>query len=151
MSIPCVAWRVARPQGLKAGIVQVGGVSMKQGIVLFGHGSRNSDWAVPFEAIRREIAQQQPDTPVELAFLELMQPTLPEAVASLAALGVVKVAVVPVFISTGSHVREDLPKLVSEALTLSPGLDITVAAPLGEAPAMLQAMAQYALSSVSKD
>lgn len=123
---------------------------MKQGIVLFGHGSRNADWAAPFEAIRREIAQQQPDTPVELAFLELMQPALPEAVASLAARGVTRVTVVPVFISTGNHVREDLPKLVSEALALNPGLEITVAAPLGEAPVLLHAMARYALSSVSE-
>ena len=121
---------------------------MKQGIVLFGHGSRNADWALPFEAIRREIMQQQPDTPVELGFLELMQPTLPDAVAKLAAQGVGKVAVVPVFISAGSHVREDLPRLVEEALSRSPGLDISIADPLGDAPEMLRAMAQYALTAV---
>ena len=121
---------------------------MKQGIVLFGHGSRNADWALPFEAIRREIMQHQPDTPVELGFLELMQPTLPDAVVKLAALGVGKVAVVPVFISAGSHVREDLPRLVEEALSRSPGLDISIADPLGDAPEMLRAMAQYALTAV---
>lgn len=123
---------------------------MKQGIVLFGHGSRNSDWAAPFESIRREIAQQQPEAVVELAFLELMQPTLPDAITALAARGVGKVAVVPVFISAGSHVREDLPLLVGEAQARNPGMHISVAEPLGEAPAMLQAMAQYALTAVSK-
>jgi sirohydrochlorin cobaltochelatase len=123
---------------------------MKQGIVLFGHGSRNPDWAAPFEAIRREIALQQPDTDVELAFLELMQPTLQEAIASLAGKGAGRIVIVPVFISTGNHVREDLPRLVQEALVNNPGLDIHIAEPLGEAPAMLDAMARYALSSVNK-
>ena len=123
---------------------------MKQGIVLFGHGSRNADWAAPFEAIRREIAQQQPEAVVELAFLELMQPTLPDAITSLVTRGVGKVAVIPVFISAGSHVREDLPVLVEEAQLRNPSLQIDVAEPLGDAPAMLQAMARYALSAVSK-
>ena len=119
---------------------------MKQGIVLFGHGSRNAEWAAPFDAIRREIGQLQPGVPVELAFLELMRPSLPEAVGLLAAQGVNQISVVPVFISTGSHVREDLPKLITEALAAHPGLEIVVAAPLGEAPAMLRAMAGYALA-----
>ena len=123
---------------------------MKQGIVLFGHGSRNPDWAAPFQAIKREIAQQQPEAIVELAFLELMQPTLPDAIAQLATRGVDSVVVVPVFISVGSHIREDLPRLVDEALARTPGLDVSVAEPLGEAPAMLQAMARYALSPVRK-
>lgn len=123
---------------------------MKQGIVLFGHGSRNADWALPFEAIRREIAQQQPEAAVELAFLELMQPSLPDAITALAGRGVARVSVIPVFISAGSHVREDLPRLVDEALARNPGLDISVAEPLGEAPAMLQAMAQYALTAARK-
>ena len=119
---------------------------MKQGIVLFGHGSRNAEWAVPFEAIRREIRQLQPEVLVELAFLELMGPTLPEAVGLLANRGVKRISVVPIFISTGSHVREDLPKLIAEALAAHPELEITMAAPLGEAPAMLRAMASYALA-----
>ncbi len=123
---------------------------MKQGIVLFGHGSRNADWAAPFESIRREISQQQPEAVVELAFLELMQPTLPDAITVLATRGVGKVAVIPVFISAGSHVREDLPLLVAEAQARNPGLQINVAEPLGEAPDMLQAMAQYALASARK-
>jgi sirohydrochlorin cobaltochelatase len=124
---------------------------MKQGIVLFGHGSRNPDWAAPFEAIRDEIERQQAGTEVELAFLELMAPTLPEAVGRLAARGVGQISVIPVFISTGSHVREDLPRLVAQALTTHPALDIRVAAPLGEAPEMLRAMAQYALVPVSRE
>jgi sirohydrochlorin cobaltochelatase len=124
---------------------------MKQGIVLFGHGSRNAAWAEPFHAIRKEIEQSQVGTEVELGFLELMQPPLLEAIGRLAGRGVSRITIVPVFISAGSHVREDLPKLIDEALALNPRLEITVAASLGEAPEMLQAMAQYALKSLASE
>ncbi|HTJ96629.1 MAG TPA: CbiX/SirB N-terminal domain-containing protein [Rhodocyclaceae bacterium] len=120
---------------------------MKQGIVLFGHGSRNPEWAVPFQAIRQEIARQQPDAMVELGFLELMQPTLSDAIAKLAANGADEVVIVPVFISAGSHVREDLPRLAKEAMALQPQLKVRVAPSLGEAPEIIAAMAQYAIQA----
>src|SRR5262245_19966128 len=116
---------------------------MKQGIVLFGHGSRNAEWAVPFHEIRREIRSRQPQIEVELAFLELMGPSLPEAIASLAAAGVSDVTVVPVFISAGNHVREDLPRLAAEATASRPGVRVRIAPALGEAAEVIAAMAAY--------
>ena len=118
---------------------------MKRGIVLFGHGSRNSAWAEPFVALREEVSRQQPDALVELGFLELMEPSLPDAIATLAKAGAKEVVVVPVFISAGSHVREDLPRLAEAAMQAHPGLSVRMAASLGESPEMLAAMASYAL------
>lgn len=117
----------------------------KKGIILFGHGARNPEWAAPFERIRSEILRQTPQAVVSLAFLELMQPTLPEAIDAQVAQGVDSVAVVPIFISAGSHVREDLPRLAAEAMAAHPGLQVDIAAPLGDAPAMIAAMADYAV------
>jgi sirohydrochlorin cobaltochelatase len=120
---------------------------MKHGIVLFGHGSRNPAWAEPFRLLQEEIARQQPDALVRLGFLELMEPSLPAAIASLAEAGVNEVVVVPVFISAGTHVREDLPRLAAEAMETYPHLQVRVVPALGEAPEMLAAMAGYALES----
>ena len=120
---------------------------MKRGIVLFGHGSRNPAWAEPFQLLREEIARQQPDALVTLGFLELMTPSLPAAIASLAELGVNDVVIVPIFIAAGSHVREDLPRLAAEAMRAHPGLQVRMVPSLGEAPEMLAAMAGYALRS----
>jgi sirohydrochlorin cobaltochelatase len=118
---------------------------MKRGIVLFGHGSRNPTWAEPFVALREEVSRQQPDALVELGFLELMEPSLPDAIATLAKAGANEVVVVPVFISAGSHVREDLPRLAEAAMQAHPGLSVRMTASLGESPEMLAAMASYAL------
>lgn len=120
---------------------------MQRGVVLFGHGSRNPAWSEPFQLLREEIERQQPGVPVELGFLELMAPNLPDAIGRLAAAGVKEVTVVPVFISAGSHVREDLPRLIAEAEQHYPELRISVVPALGEAPEMLAAMARYALQT----
>ena len=80
---------------------------MKHALILFAHGARDPRWAAPFERLR-EIAQAQlPDTEVVLAFLELMSPRLPEAVAGLAQNGCTSVSVVPVFLGQGGHVLRD--------------------------------------------
>ncbi|HWU85213.1 MAG TPA: CbiX/SirB N-terminal domain-containing protein, partial [Rhodocyclaceae bacterium] len=112
---------------------------MSQGVVLFGHGSRNPAWAEPFHALRAEMLRQQPEAQIELGFLELMTPDLPEAIGRLVAAGATAIVVVPVFISAGSHVREDLPRLIAAAQAQYPGVSVTVRPSLGEAPEMLAA------------
>ena len=120
---------------------------MKRGIVLFGHGSRNPAWAEPFRQLCEEIERQQPDALVSLGFLELMEPSLPAAIASLAESGAAEIIIVPIFIAAGNHVREDLPRLAADAMRAHPGLQVRMAPSLGEAPEMLAAMAAYALRS----
>ncbi|MEQ1556280.1 MAG: CbiX/SirB N-terminal domain-containing protein, partial [Gallionella sp.] len=61
---------------------------MSSAIVLFAHGARDPEWAQPFEKMRAQIQARVSDTPVQLAFLELMQPSLSDAIANLDAQGV---------------------------------------------------------------
>jgi sirohydrochlorin cobaltochelatase len=112
---------------------------LKQGIVLFAHGSRDPEWARPFEAISRALARRLPDALVSVAYLEAMRPTLPEAVAALT--GVRAIRVVPLFFAQGGHVKEDLPRLVSELQAAHPDVRIALARPIGEEPAVIEAIA----------
>jgi sirohydrochlorin cobaltochelatase len=122
---------------------------MKHALILFAHGARDPRWAAPFERLR-EIAQAQlPDTEVVLAFLELMSPRLPEAVAGLAHNGCTSVSVVPVFLGQGGHVLRDLPLLVDELRGSFPLLEISVAAAVGEDAAVLEAIARYCIATVT--
>ncbi|MDP2794682.1 MAG: CbiX/SirB N-terminal domain-containing protein [Sulfurisoma sp.] len=116
-----------------------------KGIILFGHGARNPDWAQPFHRIRASMERQQPGALIELGFLELMRPTLDEAIDSLAARGVTEISIVPIFMAAGSHVRKDLPLLVGAALDRHPNLAVDIVAPVGEADYVIDAMAKYAL------
>lgn len=81
----------------------------RHGIILFGHGARDPRWAEPFERLAAKLRALRGD-PVSLAFLELMTPDLPAAVAAQAADGCDAITVVPVFFGQGGHVRRICPK-----------------------------------------
>lgn len=83
-----------------------------------------------------------PGERIVLAFLELMQPSLPECAAALYGDGVRSLRVVPVFLGVGGHLKDDLPKLVAKIHGHSPDLEITVEPPIGEQPEVIAAIAR---------
>jgi sirohydrochlorin cobaltochelatase len=106
---------------------------LKEGLILFAHGSRDPEWARPFEKLAGKLGN-----PVRLAYLEHMRPSLDEAIAELVALGVDAIRVVPVFLGFGGHVKQDLPQLVAAA---NPKVRITIDPPVGEDPRVIDAIA----------
>jgi sirohydrochlorin cobaltochelatase len=111
---------------------------LKDGIVLFAHGSREPEWARPFERIAARLRTQ---FLVELAYLERMKPTLEEAVASLASMGAKRVRIVPVFLGEGGHVREDLPRLAAAARARHADVEIVLEPAIGERNEVTDAIA----------
>lgn len=114
-------------------------------LVLFAHGARDPAWAQPFERLRALVQAARPELSVQLAFLELMQPDLASLAAAEIARGASALTVVPVFLGQGGHVRRDLPQLIDSLRLAHPGVDIEVAAAVGEDDAVLQAIAAYCL------
>ena len=122
----------------------------KSGIILFAHGSRDPQWRLPFEAILQSMRDQHPG-PTALAFLECMEPRLPDAIEVMAQNGLHHINVIPVFLAVGSHVRKDLPLLLDDARAKHPGLKITSSAAIGEQVEIQQAIARFALNTLSTD
>jgi sirohydrochlorin cobaltochelatase len=112
-------------------------------IILFAHGARDPAWAEPLRRMREAICRIDPAARVELAFLELMRPTLDEAVDRLADAG--DIVIVPAFIAAGSHLKRDLPQQAAAAMDRHPQLTIRIAAPIGEADGVIRAAAEFAL------
>ena len=113
-------------------------------VILFGHGARDPEWAAPMRRIREHMLVR-PDAPaVELAFLEFMQPTLPDAIVRIAATGVQRIAIVPIFLGQGGHLKRDLPILLEQVRAAHPECEITLAAAVGESASVIAAMADYA-------
>ena len=121
---------------------------MKPALVLFAHGARAASWAAPFERLRDLSAARLPDCVVRLAFLELMEPRLPETVSQLVADGVTEVTIVPVFLGQGGHLLRDLPLLAEGLRAAHPGLQLTVVGAVGEDPGVLAAMTDYCVRSI---
>jgi sirohydrochlorin cobaltochelatase len=120
---------------------------MTQAIVLFAHGARDRRWAEPFEAVAERVRAAAPGCPVEIAYLELMAPDLGSAVARLVAAGATRIDVVPLFLGTGGHLRQDLPPLVEALRATHPGVAIRLHAAIGEHAAVVEAMARAAVAA----
>jgi sirohydrochlorin cobaltochelatase len=111
---------------------------LKEGIVLVAHGSRDPEWSRPFERIAASLAQRLPAVSVGLAYLE-HGPSLDETVTALVAKGVGSIRVIPLFLGQGGHVKQDLPRLVSESAR--PGLALALDKPIGEQSLVIEAIA----------
>jgi len=120
-------------------------MQQRKAIILFGHGSRDALWRRPIEAVAARLTEQQPALLVRCAYLELDQPDLPTAVAQLAAEGATEITVVPMFLGTGKHAREDLPELAQALRGAHPAVRFKLQQPVGEDPRLLDLLAKIAL------
>jgi sirohydrochlorin cobaltochelatase len=87
------------------------------------------------------MLSRRTDARVRLAYLELMSPSLTEAITALAAEGAKSIRIVPVFLGQGGHTKEDLPKLVAKAREQHPALEISLDAAIGEQASVIEAIA----------
>ena len=92
------------------------------------------------------MRERAPGAAVRLAFLELMTPGLAEAAGELAALGCMRVDVVPVFLGVGGHVRRDVPAQVDALRRLHPQVAFALHEAVGETPRVIAAIADAALA-----
>jgi sirohydrochlorin cobaltochelatase len=112
-------------------------------LILFGHGARDSRWREPFDRLVTLWKARHPDVRVELAFLELMKPSLEEAISKLAGDGATEVVVVPVFFGQGGHLRNDFPVLLSACQDKFPEIKLSATPAVGEDEAVLQAIIEF--------
>jgi sirohydrochlorin cobaltochelatase len=115
--------------------------SRHSAVVLFAHGAREPEWTLPFERLRERL--RAAGLRVELAYLGSTPPSLEQAVDELAAEGRELVTIVPMFLAQGGHLKTDLPMLVERIRARHPATELRVAAPLGEAPEVLDAMTAW--------
>lgn len=118
---------------------------MKSALILFAHGARDPEWANPLRRVQAAISARNPSQRVELAFLEFMTPTLEALVDQLDQEGVRQIAIVPMFIAQGGHLKRDLPLMLDALRDARPHLNISLSAAIGEQEPVIQAMADAAL------
>ena len=121
-------------------------MTTRSSIILFAHGARDPEWAAPFRRIAARLREARPNLPVQLAFLELMQPALADAVAAMAADGITRITLVPLFLAQGGHLKEDLPRLLEDIRSRHPGVTIGVTQTIGDSEVLTGAIADWALA-----
>ncbi len=136
------------------------------GIILFAHGSRDPLWRGPIEAVAARIRNDHPQQTVACAYLELCEPSLPDAAQEMItqllnttdliasyvdtmpakASKRIKIRIVPMFLGMGKHAREDLPELAAMLRSTHPEVAFEITATVGEDSRVTALLAQLAVS-----
>ena len=112
-------------------------------VILFAHGARDPRWAEPFLRVAERARRGAPDLPLEVAYLEHLEPNLAEAAGRLVQRGATAIRVVPLFIGRGGHLRVEVPRLVAEVVAALPGVAVELALPAGDDDAVIDALAAF--------
>ncbi|KGH30693.1 sirohydrochlorin chelatase [Comamonas testosteroni] len=120
----------------------------RSGLILLAHGSRDALWRQPIEAVHQLVQAMRPDLHCICAYLDACAPDLPAAAQSLIAQGVEHLIVLPLFLGTGKHAREDIPRLLDELRRQHPGCRFDLQTAAGENPRVTSLLAQLAVEAV---
>lgn len=109
------------------------------GFIVFAHGSRVES---ANQAVRDIVAQMASSGHyvAEAAFLELGTPDLAGAAAQLVKRDVTRIVVIPYFLTLGTHLQRDLPRLVENAARKLGNVEMQMTSPLDGHPALLEAL-----------
>jgi sirohydrochlorin ferrochelatase len=118
------------------------------GFIVFAHGSRIES---ANQAVRDVVSKMAASGQhvVEAAFLELGQPDLAGATAVLIARGSKRVVVIPYFLTLGTHIQRDLPRLAQDASRANGDIEMRITAPLDGHPALVQALLDRASQALN--
>ncbi|MCG3173700.1 MAG: hypothetical protein GMKNLPBB_01901 [Myxococcota bacterium] len=103
-------------------------------LILMPHGSRDPKWRAPFESMLQTLRAGAGEHAVAIAWMEFAHPSLEEVAREGYARGVRKMALLPLFMSGGGHVDNDIPALVQAVQEICPGLRIEILPPVGQHP-----------------
>lgn len=108
------------------------------GVLVVGHGTADPVGAGECRQVAAAVAGLLPGVPVELGFLEVIAPTIDDALARLVARGCRDVVAAPLLLFAAGHARHDVPEAVAAAAAAR-GVAVRQSAAFGTIDAIVQA------------
>lgn len=120
---------------------------MTRAILLIDHGSRRAEAHEQLVELgqRLELRANSPYLIVEVAHMEIAEPSIHAGFWACIHRGATEVVAIPCLLSRGRHVSEDIPRLLSEAAVGS-SIPFSLAAPLVEHDGFIELLLTAALS-----
>ena len=109
-------------------------------VIVVAHGSRAEQANDAHRHVVSELAGRVAGT-VHPAFLELAEPSIPDAIDAAIAAGAAPVLVLPYFLYPGRHLTRDLPAIVADATQRHPGHEISLLDLFGARPGVVDVLA----------
>jgi sirohydrochlorin ferrochelatase len=117
---------------------------MTTALLLIAHGSRQADANADLHHLAGQLWALGRYAVIEVAFLELAEPTIDEAGRRCVEQGAERVILLPYFLSAGVHVRRDLQAHRDRLAAAFPQVAFALAEPLGRHPLLAEVVAQRA-------
>ena len=86
-------------------------------LIILAHGSRREESNLEIISLTKKVkkmAGTEYDL-VEHAYLELIEPSLPQTIDNSINHGASKVTILPYFLNSGNHVKRDIPQIIKTA------------------------------------
>jgi len=109
---------------------------MTTAVLLIAHGSRRAAANHDLVELAEKIRERGDYPVVEVSYLELAEPTIPQGGAACAAAGAASVLMMPYFLSAGRHVVDDLQEHREALSAQFPDTEFRLCPPLGLHPLM---------------
>ena len=119
----------------------------KTAALLLGHGSRAKEANDNMMKVASLIAKKEVFAAVEVAFLELCPPSIPEGIRACISKGAEHIIAVPYFLHSGVHVKRDLPIVLQEEAKNYPDVRITFGGNIGFHPVLADIMLERLLEA----
>jgi len=100
-------------------------------ILIVDHGSRRQEANDMLEGIGEIVRKQRPDVIVNIAHMELAEPSIPQGIQKCVEDGATEIIVHPYMLSPGRHATSDIPKMAEEAAAPHADVTVRVTGPLG--------------------
>ncbi|OWK35851.1 sirohydrochlorin chelatase [Fimbriiglobus ruber] len=117
----------------------------KKGLLLMAHGSRRPEANADLTFVAEQMAARGRYDVVQVSYLELAEPSIPDGGALCVARGATDVVMLPYFLSAGVHVRDDMAAARDELAGRFPQVMFRLAEPLGRHPLLLDVVEQRAI------
>jgi sirohydrochlorin ferrochelatase len=109
-------------------------------LVAVAHGSRDPRHAQTVAELGAAVRSRNANLEVEIAYLDLSEPRLPDVLRQLDTAGVRQATAVPLLLTPAYHAKTDLPRALRRARHDHPRLEVTAARVLGPSPALVTAL-----------
>lgn len=119
-------------------------------LLLIAHGSRRAEANADLEYVADAMRSRGRYDFVQVAYLELAEPNIPDAGAICVHRGATRVTMLPYFLSPGVHVRRDLETFRNELAVRFPSATFLLAEPLGRHPLLIEIVDQRAREALDQ-
>ncbi len=113
-------------------------------LLLIAHGSRRAEANTDLNHVAVAMRVEGRYPIIEVSYLELAEPTIPDGAARCIEGGATTVILLPYFLSPGVHVQEDIAQTRDELTRRYPGVRFALAEPLGRHPLLVEVVRERA-------